>query len=138
MFSKNIGKHLSIDETDLSHGELYTVLPNKSSKGKSVTIVAIVSGTSFAKVLKVLQKLPLRSQSKVEEIGLDMAGSMIIIAKHCFPNAVLETDRFHVQKLANEAVQELRIKHRWEAIDAENEAIEKNRKQKKGLSSSGT
>lgn len=61
-----------------------------------------------------------------------MAGSMNIIAKRCFPNAVLVTDRFHVQKLAIEAVQELRIKHRWEAIDAENEAIEKSRKQKKG------
>jgi hypothetical protein len=36
-----------------------------------------------------------------------------------------------VQKLALEAVQELRIKHRWEAIDAVNEAIEKARKHKK-------
>jgi transposase len=132
LFPKNIGKHLSIDETALSHGELYTVLTNKSAKGKSGTIVAIVSGTSSEKVLDILQKLPLRLRSKVEEITLDMAGSMNIIAKRCFPNAVLVTDRFHVQKLAIEAVQELRIKHRWEAIDAENEAIEKTRKQKKG------
>jgi transposase len=29
-----------------------------------------------------------------------------------------------VQRLAVEALQEIRIKHRWEAIDAENEAIE--------------
>ena len=33
-------------------------------------------------------------------------------------------DRFHVQKLALEAVQEIRIKHRWEAIDADTEARE--------------
>jgi hypothetical protein len=26
------------------------------------------------------------------------------------------TDRFHVQKLALEALQEIRIKHRWEAL----------------------
>lgn len=82
--------------------------------------------------MEALQKLPLRMRNKVEEITLDMAGSMNIIAKRCFPNAVLVTDRFHVQKLAIEAVQELRIKHRWEAIDAENEAIEKARNQKKG------
>jgi transposase len=94
--------------------------------------VAIVAGTSSEKVMEVLQRLPLRLRNKVEEITLDMAGSMNIIAKRCFPNAVLVTDRFHVQKLAIEAVQELRIKHRWEAIDAENEAIEKARKQKKG------
>lgn len=35
------------------------------------------------------------------------------------------TDRFHVQKLATEALQEMRIKYRWEALDAENDAIEK-------------
>lgn len=132
LFPNNIGKHLSLDETALSHGELYTVLTNKSAKGKSGTIVAIIAGTSSEKVMEVLQRLPLRLRNKVEEITLDMAGSMNIIAKRCFPNAVLVTDRFHVQKLAIEAVQELRIKHRWEAIDAENEAIEKARKQKKG------
>lgn len=60
-----------------------------------------------------------------------MAGSMNLIAKKSFPNAVIVTDRFHVQKLAIEAVQELRIKYRWEAIDNENEAIEKARKNKK-------
>ena len=52
-----------------------------------------------------------------------MAGSMELIAKRSFPKAVLVTDRFHVQQLATEALQEIRIKHRWEAIDAENEAI---------------
>jgi len=61
-----------------------------------------------------------------------MAGSMISIARACFPKAQLVTDRFHVQKLTIEALQEIRIKHRWEAIDAENEAIEKAKLHKKG------
>jgi transposase len=60
-----------------------------------------------------------------------MAGSMNTIAKYCFPNASLVKDRFHVQKLAIEAVEEIRIKHRWEAIDKENEAIEIAKKNKK-------
>jgi len=132
LFPENLGKQLSLDETALSHGELYTVLTNKAAKGKAGSVVAMVAGTASEKVIKVLQKLPLRLCNKVEEITLDMAGSMNLIAKRCFPNAVLVTDRFHVQKLAIEAVQELRIKHRWEAIDTENEAIEKARKQKKG------
>ncbi|MFZ3564479.1 ISAon1 family transposase [Tenacibaculum finnmarkense] len=33
------------------------------------------------------------------------------------------TDRFHVQKLASKAVQEVRIRLRWEIIDIENEEI---------------
>lgn len=82
-------------------------------------------------IIQVLEKIPHKLRKKVSEITLDMAGSMNNIAKSCFPNAKLVTDRFHVQKLAIEAVQEVRIKHRWEAIDEENEAIDKARKQKK-------
>ena len=52
-----------------------------------------------------------------------MANSMKTIAKKCFPKAMQVTDRFHVQKLALEALQDIRIKHRWNAIDLENEAI---------------
>lgn len=131
LFPENIGTRLSIDETALSHGELYTVLTNKTAKGKKGSIVAMVAGTASEVVISLLEKLPVRLRNKVEEITLDMAGSINAIARKCFPNAVLVTDRFHVQQLATEAVQELRIKHRWEAIDRENEAIEKARKNKK-------
>lgn len=122
---------MSIDETALTHGELYTILTNKSAKGKKGAIVAIIAGTSSDDIIKVLQKINLQSRNKVREITLDMAGSMNNIAKVCFPKAQLVTDRFHVQKLAIEALQEIRIKYRWEAIDAENEAIEKAKNQKK-------
>lgn len=48
---------------------------------------------------------------------------MKLIAKKCFPKAIQVTDRFHVQKLALEALQEIRIKYRWEAMDSENQLI---------------
>jgi transposase len=51
-----------------------------------------------------------------------MAGNMARIVKNSFSNATLVIDRFHVQKLALDALQEIRIKHRWEALDAENDA----------------
>lgn len=125
IFPNNIGTYLSIDETSLSHGELYTILTNKAAKGKKGTIVAIVAGTKAEEVIKVIKKIPIGKRKKVKEITLDMAGNMEQIAKQCFPSATRVTDRFHVQKLASEALQEIRIKHRWEAIDTENEAIEK-------------
>ncbi len=120
-----MGEHLSIDETSLSHGELYTILTNKSAKGKKGTIVAIVAGTQAEDVVRVIKKIPVNKRKKVKEITLDMAGNMEQIAKQCFPSATRVTDRFHVQKLATEALQKIRIKHRWKAIDAKNEAIEK-------------
>ena len=45
----------------------------------------------------------------------------------CFPKAIQVTDRFHVQKLAIEVLQDLRIKYRWEALDQENEQIKLSR-----------
>ncbi|WP_262482313.1 transposase [Arenibacter certesii] len=45
------------------------------------------------------------------------------MVKACFPKARQVTDRFHVQKLALEALQDIRIKHRWDAIDQENQQI---------------
>ncbi|CAM3174881.1 Transposase IS204/IS1001/IS1096/IS1165 DDE domain-containing protein [Flavobacterium frigoris] len=47
------------------------------------------------------------------------------VAHHQLVYPVIVTDRFHVQKLALEALQEIRIKYRWQAIDMENEAIKK-------------
>ena len=48
-----------------------------------------------------------------------MAPNMEQIARICFPAAKRVTDRFHVQKVAYKAVQEMRVKARWEAWDEE-------------------
>ena len=123
-----MGKRLSIDEVALSQGELYTVVTNKKAKGKAGAIVAIIEGTKADKVIEHLSKIPIHKRRAVKEITLDMAPNMKLIAKTCFPKAVQVIDRFHVQKLASEAVQQIRIKHRWEAIDQENDAITLARK----------
>jgi transposase len=57
-----------------------------------------------------------------------MAGNILI--KKCFPNATRVIDRFHVQKLASEALQEIRIKYRWQAIDQEMKLLKSQEKQK--------
>ncbi len=118
-----MGKYLSIDETALSKGELYTIITNKKAKGKKGAIVAILAGTKVEPIIEQLLKIPRTKRNKVKEITLDMANSMKLIARKCFPKAMQVTDRFHVQKLALEALQDIRIKHRWEAIDLENEQI---------------
>ena len=83
-------------------------------------------GNKSRRCYKGIGKIPVKQRKKVTEITLDMAGNMELIAKRCFPLEVRVTDRFHVQQLATEALQEIRIKHRWEAIDAENEGIFKS------------
>lgn len=131
LFSKNLGTHLSLDETAFSNGDLYTVITNKDAKGKKGAIVAMIKGTKAEVVIKTLHKIPLKQRKIVKEVTLDMAGNMGLIVKKSFPNATLVIDRFHVQKLALDALQQIRIKHRWEAIDQENDAIENARNKNK-------
>lgn len=108
-----------MDETALSSGELYTILINKEAKGKKGSIIAMIRGTQAEKVTRVLLRLSRRRRFQVREITLDMAPNMARIAQVCFPAAKQVIDKFHVQKLAFEAVQEMRIKSRWEALDKE-------------------
>lgn len=124
IFPENIGPNLSLDETSLTNGELYTILTNKAGKGKKGTLVAIIAGTQSDKIIEVFKKIPIDEREKVKEVTLDMAGCMQKVVKGCFPNATRVIDRFHVQKLAYDALQEIRIKHRWDAINEETNAIE--------------
>ena len=124
LFPENIGKQLSIDETALTNGELYTIVTNKAAKGKKGALVAMVEGTEAGTVIKVLEKIPEEKRGTVDEVTLDMANSMRKIVRSCFPKANRVIDRFHVQKLAYDALQEMRISHRWDAINEETNAIE--------------
>ena len=128
LYQNNIGKYLSLDETSLSNGELYTILTNKNAHGKKGSIVAIVKGTKANDVINILHKIAIEKRNMVKEVTVDMAGSMNLIAKKCFPKTEIVTDRFHVQKLASEAVQEERIRLRWEIIELENSVIQEARK----------
>lgn len=124
LFPENVGSHLSIDETCLSQSELYTMVTNKSAKGKKGALVAIIKGVNSDYVSSILKKIPQRKRNMVKEVTLDMAATMSKIVTSCFPTSQQVTDRFHVQQLAYDALQELRIRHRWEAIEQENKEIE--------------
>jgi len=124
VYPENVGEHLSIDETSVSRGELYTIVTNKAAHGGKGTIVAIVSGTVSDEIIEALERIPENIRAKVKEVTLDMSDSMRRIVGSCFPKAIRVIDRFHVQKLAYDALQEMRIAHRWDAINEETDALE--------------
>jgi len=114
---------ISIDETSLSNGELYTILTNKDAKGRRGSLIAIIKGTDSATVSAVLLTLDVKARMAVKEVTLDMSSSMSWIVTECFMNARKVTDRFHVQQLVSEAMQEVRVALRWKAIEAESAEI---------------
>lgn len=124
LFKENIGERLSMDETCLSQGELYTIITNKSAHGGKGSLVAMIKGTRSEDIIYYLNHLPRTKRLKVKEITIDLSPSMRLIAKRAFPNATIVSDRFHVQKLMNEAISDLRVDYRWQAIDQENEEVD--------------
>ncbi len=93
----------------------------------------MVKGTKAEVVIEVIKKISKNRRDLVKEITLDMANSMNKIAKTCFPKAIRTIDRFHVQKLALDAIQSIRIAHRWEALKQENEEYAKAKKDKESF-----
>jgi transposase len=125
LFPDNIGPYLSIDEVSLSQGELYTFITNKAGKGKAGTLVASIKGTLSTDISDVLLKIKEDKRFAIKEVTLDMAKNMEAAIKIAFPHATLVTDRFHVVRLAMEALQHIRINKRREELDIENAAISK-------------
>lgn len=127
IFTENIGDHVSIDEVEVSGGELYTIVTNKKRHGKQGCLIAVVQGTRVEDVRAALQKIPLPLRETVQTITHDLDDSMAQIAMECFPNAIRIDDRFHVQKLVSDALQEIRIALRKEAIKEHNAKVREAR-----------
>lgn len=132
VFAQNLSEELSIDETALSNGELYTIVTSKKAKGKKGALVAMVQGTMADKITDVLHQIPIRMRRTVREVSVDMAPPLHAVIKRCFPHAHRVVDRFHVQQLAFDAVQEVRIALRWQVLEAENEEIDRAKKELRG------
>lgn len=124
LFPENIGPRLAIDESSLSNGELYTFVTNRDARTREQSLVAVVAGTKSEDVISVLQMIDEERRYAVNEITLDLSDSMRKIVRTAFPKASRVIGRFHIQKLACDAVQELRIKHRWDAIQQCNDEME--------------
>ncbi|KAA6440004.1 transposase [Dyadobacter flavalbus] len=76
MYPENTGPYLSIDETLLCNGELYSIVINKAAKCRKSSLVAVVKGTQASSVIEVLRKIPIHIHGKVREVTLDLSVSM--------------------------------------------------------------
>ena len=84
-------------------------VPRHTGEG---SLVAVVSGTKLEDVIRVLKQIDEEERMKVKEVTLDLSDSMRRIVSVAFPKAQRVIDRFHIQKLACDAVQEIHVAHR--------------------------
>ncbi|ANU64704.1 DDE transposase [Muribaculum intestinale] len=112
---------MSLDETCLSNGEVWTVLTNKDGHGGKGTLAAAIPGTKSDEIISILIAAMSKSvRRKVKEVTCNLSPSMMLIAGEVFYNAHVVNDRFHVQQVYNEAVDEIRIDIRRQLIAEEN------------------
>lgn len=126
---------MSLDETCLSNGEVYTVLTNKEAHGGKGAIAAMIRGVASDTVAAVLKKIPVKQRIKVKTVTTDLSSAMMLTVRRVFPAASLINDRFHVQQLFSEAIDQLRLRHRWEVRNAENTAIQDHRQRRSNAKS---
>lgn len=122
---------MSLDETCMSNGEVYTILTNKAARGGKGALAAIVRGVASHTVSEVLKKVPYELRCKVKTVTTDLSSAMMLTVRTVFPQAQLINDRFHVQQLMSEAVDQMRIAFRWEVLEEENKAIREHRAKRK-------
>ena len=127
LFPNNFGDDMSLDETCLSNGEVYTILTNKAAHGGKGALAAMVRGVSSDTVSEILKKVPRELRRRVRTVTTDLSSAMMLTVRTVFPKAMLINDRFHVQQLVTDAIDQMRIGFRWQVLDEENKAIREHR-----------
>jgi len=131
VYPENFGPRMSIDDVAMHDGEAYTAITNKDAKGKKGCLAAMIKGTKNEVVSRALNPVPFEIKMGVTEITADLANNMDWICRTNFICATVVADRFHVQALVHEAVQELRILERRKAIDEDNQLEKAAREQRR-------
>ena len=131
LFPDNFGADMSLDETCLSNGEVYTILTNKAAHGGKGALAAMVRGVASDAVSAILKKVPREIRRRVKTVTTDLSSAMMLTVRMVFPKATLINDRFHVQQLVTDAIDQMRIALRWEVLAEENKAIKEHRAKRK-------
>jgi transposase len=126
---ENFGENMTIDDKNIG-GEGYTVISNKDT-GKIAALIMSVKAGIVSDVL--LKNVPAKILMAVKTVTKDLAENYDWIARTCFMNAMKIADKFHVIKLAMEALQAIRVRFRQAALTAERERREQWKKEGKKI-----
>jgi len=104
---------LGVDETSSKKGHQYVTLGVDLDQAR---VIHVVEGKGKATLESIRKHLESKgaTQEQVEQISMDLSPSFIAGAAASFPSAQITFDRFHVVKLLNEAMNQVRMAERQE------------------------
>jgi transposase len=97
-------RRIAIDEICIGHGHRYLTVVLDLASGA----VVFVGNGKEAESLDPFWKALKRSRAKIEAVATDMSPAYILAVRENLPKAVHVFDRFHVVKLVNEKLADLR------------------------------
>jgi transposase len=108
-------KQIAIDEIAIGAGHRYLTVVLNLETGA----VVFVGDGKGADALEPFWKRLRASRAKVEAVATDMSAAYIEAVSRCLPHATLVFDRFHVMKLFNDKLSDLRRQLYGEATEAQ-------------------
>jgi transposase len=100
-------RRIAVDEISVGAGYKFVTVFTDIDTSRVLFIANGKKGTTFAQFLKEAKKHGLKKKN-ITDIGIDMSSAFIAAAKKYFPKAEITFDKFHVLKLLNKAVNEVR------------------------------
>jgi transposase len=106
-------RHLAIDEISIGHGQRYLTVVLDLDRGA----VVFVGEGKNAESLRPFWRRLRAARAKVRAVAMDMSGAYISAVNEFLPDAEIVFDHFHVIKLMNEKLSDLRRQLHREAVD---------------------
>jgi len=129
---EHIGEQMAIDEKHID-GQFYTILTNGKT-GKVAMMASTVNSTEIGQCLNYFgDKL-----KQVSTITRDLSPTYEKVATSHFSNATQVADKYHIVQQAIESIQELRIRHKQEALSIQRKEEKEHRESYKKYKQSGS
>ena len=112
-------RHIAIDEIAVAKGHRYLTIVLDLQSGA----VVFVGDGKGADALKPFWKRLRPSGAKIEAVAMDMSGGYRAAVRAHLPKAVVVFDHFHVVKLFNDKLSDLRRQLYREATDVQHKAV---------------
>jgi transposase len=106
-------RHLAVDEVSVGHGHRYLTVVLDLDSG---AVVFVGEGKKAESLLPFWRRLR-RSRAKIRAVAMDMSSAYISAVRDFLPEAAIVFDHFHVIKLMNDKLSELRRELYREAAD---------------------
>jgi len=103
--------HIGIDETSSKKGHNYLCVGVDMKTNKTIHVGLGKDVDSVKHMKECMQKKGL-NPDKISEVCMDMSPAFIAGVKNYFPSSNITFDKFHVVKLLNEAIDEVRREER--------------------------